>query len=175
VLLSINDTITVGDISTELALNYNSKQSLFNGVIAPISPIRIAMVTDALRWGNEAGQDATNLRGLANYLIWLCGAFGLEARAKLGLGGGNVISGSGQAGTTIFPIVVTAANFEVDGITLNDPRIVGVNLFIVPKNFVQEQLFAPTWFTYTATGIVLANGLNANDFESITIEKYTTL
>jgi hypothetical protein len=102
---TIAQTIVRGDISTYLIGNANSKGSLYGGKIAsPFSMVSIAMVTDALRWGYEGGaQTDDSLRSTANYLIWLFGAYGLEAEViSGGAGGGTVVPGGG-GGSGVVP------------------------------------------------------------------------
>lgn len=98
ILLTIGQIIEIGDVSVYLASNENSRGALFGKKIAsPISPVEIAMYTDALRWGNEDdGDDIDNtvlLRQTANYVLWCCGKYGQQAQ--------NIISGSG--GGTVQP------------------------------------------------------------------------
>lgn len=102
---TIAQVIRNGDLSVPLCANYNAKQQLFSPALAaPNSPILIAMCTDALRWMNEMGiyTDA-ELRGMANYLIWLSGKFYLEA---------SVITGSGGSVTPITPGGLTASRID---------------------------------------------------------------
>lgn len=157
-MISIADTITIGRVSTYLATNYNSNQILFGGALAaPTSPVTIGMVTDALEWGNAAGQDANNIQGLANYLIWLCGKFNLQAQYIMGgVGGGTVLPPSGGGGSTgsgLLRLVITNANLS--GNAFNDPRIVGKNIHIFISGYNEEWLYSPANFTQNATGIII--------------------
>lgn len=96
---TIAETINYGDLSVGLSLNANEKGKLFGGKLSPNSTLTINMVTDALRWGNDGGQDAEDLRGLANYARWLYGKYGLEAKYDIdnGTSGGNVIPSGGTS------------------------------------------------------------------------------
>lgn len=177
-IATIPQIIVRGDISTYLAANDNSKGALYGRrIAAPISPITIALITDALRWGYDGGaQTDQSLREVGNYVVWLTGKYGQEAQAiSEGQGGGSVIPGGGS-GIAIFPIRVTGANFESDGVSLNDPRLVGVNLTLFVDQYANNNLFSPDFFVYTATGIqIIADGFNANDFPEILINRYSTL
>lgn len=174
---TIAQTIVRGDISTYLIGNANSTGSLFGGKKAsPFSMVSIAMVTDALRWGSDGGaQTDASLRSVANYLIWLCGAYGLEAEAiSGGAGGGTVIPGGGSTGSTIYPFMITSGDFEADGVSYNNAGIVGDNLSIFINEYSQQWLQASgTTFAYTATGIeILIPGFDANvDSYTIMIQK----
>lgn len=90
---TIPQTISRGDISIYLAANNNSSGALYGARLSPTSAITIAIVTDALRWGNAGGaQTQQSLREVANYLIWLTGKYGQQAEYILnGSGGGSVI------------------------------------------------------------------------------------
>jgi hypothetical protein len=98
-MLSIAQTINVGKLATGLAINSVAKGALFGGKLAPNSPLTMAMVTSALEWGNSAGQDAEDLRGLADYAYWIYGKQGLQAQYLIGIssGGGTVVPGGGTS------------------------------------------------------------------------------
>ena len=91
-LLSIADTIRVGDMSGPLSSLYVDKKAMYGGtVIRPVPPLLITIITDALRWATV--ETAADQRSVANYLYWLCGRFGLEAQ--------NIISGPGAARSSL--------------------------------------------------------------------------
>lgn len=74
--------------------------------------------------------------GVADYLYWMCGKFGLEAQQILNIQtpGGTVMAGT--IGTSpSFPILATAVDFEPDGVTYLNPALVGVNLMIYISNY----------------------------------------
>lgn len=113
-ILTIAEIIEIGRATTYLSANYTSRQQLFGGnVTKPAPPVQIAIVTDALDWGNAGGaQTAQSLRSTANYLYWLCGMFQLQAQNAInGPGGGSVIP--------ITPTMVTPNpyDFEVSAIS----------------------------------------------------------
>ena len=89
-MATIDQIISNGFLSSPLAANYNAKAGLFNsGALAtPKSPVLILMVTSALNWMNEGGNYTTQqMTQVANYLVWLCGKFGLIASNITGSGG----------------------------------------------------------------------------------------
>lgn len=163
-LPTISETIDIADLSLGYCANYNSDGALYGARLAPRSPVTIAIVTDALRWANDGGAESvTDLREIANYLIWLIGRFGMEAKATIsgGGGGGSVVPATGA---NIYPFIITSANFESDGVSYNDSRIIGDNLSLFIDEYNQQWLTAPTYFVYTATGFrIIADGFNAND------------
>ncbi len=106
---SIAQIIDIGEASTYLSIIYNSEGSLYGQRIgAPTSPLTIQMVTWALNSGNEGGgQTAASLRGVANYLISLCGRFYLQATQVLGIpGGGTVFPVPGTGGGTVTYVAI---------------------------------------------------------------------
>lgn len=71
-----------------------------------------------------------------------------------------------------WPIVVNSANFEVDGVTLNDSRIVGNQVMLFVSGFNSEWQFSGTFFDYTATGIIVTfAGFDAANYGNIIIQK----
>lgn len=177
-ITTIQEAIDRGNVSIYLAANNNAKGSLFGArMSSPVSPLTIAMVTQALDWGNDGGaQTAEDLRQMANYLVWLCGQYGREADAILsGSGGGTVVPGGGGTASSVYPIYITSADFEADGTSYNNANIVGDNLIIFVNEYVQQWLAASgTTFAYTATGIqILIPGFDANTQSwSIVIQKF---
>ncbi len=71
-----------------------------------------------------------------------------------------------------YPIVVNSANFEPDGVTLNDPRIVGDFVMLFVSGFNSEWQFSGTFFDYTDEGIIVTfPGFDASNFGNIIIQK----
>jgi hypothetical protein len=105
-IATIQETIDRGKLSIGYAANDNSKGALFGARLnSPKSPVTLAMVTDALEWARDGGatSDDEN-REIANYLIWLCGKYGMQAQFTLGdtSGGGSLTPGGGS--TLLNPI-----------------------------------------------------------------------
>lgn len=93
-IATIPQAVVRGDISIYLAANANASGALFGKKLAsPASPVTIALITDALRWGYDGGAQTTqSIRETTNYLIWLCGIYGQQAQdISDGAGGGRVI------------------------------------------------------------------------------------
>ena len=89
--LSIPNIIQIGDLSNPLSLNYKSLGALFGATLQQSNPLQIAMVTDALRWQYDGDPADITLRGVANYLLFLCGRFGVQAQNIISGGGGGSI------------------------------------------------------------------------------------
>ncbi len=155
--LTIPQIIAIGDSSVCYSDNYYSEGALFGSRKTKLTTsVLIAYVTDGLRWGYEAGQTDNQLRSLGNYLIWLCGRFGQQARS--GSAGGSVIP---IPPTTpfVYLIPITGADFA-DATNYDDTRIVGKQLSIF-WNDINRYLFTNE-FTVTATGIdILVPGFDA--------------
>jgi hypothetical protein len=165
-LFTIQEVIDLGNASLPYALNDYYKGSLFRKSIATQkSCIEIAMFTDILAWQYETSPDDETLRGAANYLIWLCGMFAMQAQSSSG-GGSSVVPSNPTTNT--FPLYifggVNGSNFESDGISYNNPNIVGLQLAIYPDQYSSNFLLEGTdTFSYTSTGIVInIPGFNAN-------------
>lgn len=117
-MLTIPETIQVGDLSTGLSGNYRSKKRLFGGILNTTTPVLIAMATDAIRWRYAADPTDTTLRGTANYAYWLFGKFGLEAQELISLGGGGSVVPITPGGTMPNPY-----DFEVPLVANNGAPI----------------------------------------------------
>jgi hypothetical protein len=150
---TIQEIIDQGKMSVSFSLNDKSKMNLFGGAVTTNkSPQVIQMVTDALDWG-YTGNTSESYRGMANYLVWLMGIFGLNAINQMsGGGGGTVIpipvSSSGQ-----FPIVIDSSNFST-ATEYNDTRIVGKDLTLDIKEIPTTLKAGGTDFAvYIATGV----------------------
>jgi hypothetical protein len=99
--------------------------------------------------------------GVADYLYWMCGKFGLEAQEILNIQtpGGQVMPGQNQA---FLPLLVTANDFEPDGVTYNNPALSGVNVMIYINNYSSSWYNASSGaFIYTGSGIkIMLPGFN---------------
>jgi len=155
--LTISQIIAIGDSSVAYADNNFSDGVVFGARKTKLTTsVLIAYVTDGLRWGYEAGQSDSALRGLGNYLIWLCGIFGQQARS--GSAGGSVIP---IPPTTpfVYLIPITGADFE-DATNYNDTRIVGKQLQIF-WNDINRYLLSSE-YSGTSTGVnILVPGFDA--------------
>lgn len=144
-LLTIEQIIAVGDVSIYLSSNDNSKGALFGKrLAAPISPVEIAMYTDALRWGDEIdGDDVDNtvlLRQTANYCLWNYGKYGQEAQYIIsGAGGGTVQPSSPAFRPLPLDFIVSASSVFATGSTGGTiPQFAGWNLDFDRNNIPQN-------------------------------------
>ena len=80
--------------------------------------------------------------------------------------------GDSEAMSQVYPFIITGADFEPDGITYNNPIIVGDQLMLRVGGYSGEDLFAPTFFEYTSTGfVIIASSFDANNFGNIVVWK----
>lgn len=109
---------------------------------------------------------SATLRTIADYLFALCGIYGIQAQQIVG-GGGVVVTPVTPGGggvVSIYPFMITSSDFNADGISYDNPDIVGDNLTIFVNEYAQQWLVAgPTTFSYTPIGIVMnIDGWDAN-------------
>lgn len=117
---TIPEAIERGQVSIYLSAINNAKGNLFGPRLsAPGSTSAIAMITNILSWGYDGGaQTAKSLRGIANYLVWLCGMYGQQAQAILqGGGGGSVTPITPGGSPTRVDFIVDATSFLPTGTT----------------------------------------------------------
>jgi hypothetical protein len=147
---TIAQTIAQGQIAPYLIGNDNSLGNLFGPrLAAPGSMVSIAMITDALNWGNSGGaQAAQDLRSMANYLIWLMGGFGQEAqRISQTQGGGAVVPGGSTY--TYYNLVDTIG---IEAVTYsNNILIRAQQVATMTVNSGSLQTIAGGDFTFNAT------------------------
>lgn len=178
-LNTISETIDYADLGLGYCANYNSEGNLFGGRLSPRSPVTIAIVTDALRWGAAGGAQSTaTLRNMANYLWWLIGVFGLRAKQEItggGGGGGTVLPPGGTRGN-YFVIIAEALSTDpgdgslvIGSFVYTDTRLIGGTqlAFIIVNSSIET--IASGAFTYdTDSGtIVRINAWQSGDVVQI--------
>lgn len=144
---TISEIIDIGRGSLPLAIKDMSNGTMFLSSIATQKTCtEIALFTDILSWQYDSLPNDDTLRGTANYLIWLCGKFGMKAQAARGSGGSAVIPVPPSA-LGLYPL-----EFEVDGsspiptggnsIMLNSggTDFRGYNLIVTRNNISQTQI-----------------------------------
>lgn len=150
VLLTIAQTITVGDATIYLMSNDYSKGSLFGARLTKeSSPVLIGYTTDALRWQFDAQPTDDTLRGTANYLLWLCGKYRLEATSLSG--GGSVIPVSPGSAPSPRDFYVDSNTLVATGAsTVVIPSFIGYNLSFNRNNIPQATVSdgMSTYFTW---------------------------
>lgn len=173
-LPTIPETISIGDGTTYLMANDEALGALFGKrLIKQSSPAFIAIVTDALRWEYDSLPSNDTLRGTANYLIWLSGAYGLEARGLTG--GGSVIPitpGAGIPDPIRFYVDAGTSPIIAGGSTLSIPTFIGYNVNFFRNGFEQPTIDnGQPYYTWNkTTGIFTCYGVaNLDDYFSINV------
>lgn len=170
---TIPQIIRIAKISQYLCANEIGGGGLYGAGIDLKLPRKLYLVRKNVEWMYGVNPTDDTLIQTSNFLYGLCGKYIFAANNITGSGGS--ISPVSPANPTIFPLVITGADFEVDGVTYNNPDIVGLNLMIFVSGFNSEWQFAPTFFNYTPTGITIVfPGFDANNYSTIIIQKYTT-
>lgn len=176
-LATTQETIDYAKFSIGLCANYNSAGVLWGARLTPRSPVTIAIVTDALEWALDGGAvDTVDLRQMANYLTWLIGKFGMEAKYIIsGGGGGVVVPPSGV--TIVSPIKITGNDFvsatEWQGANSDGITIRSYYTLQVFYNDVQRFLNEGDEWERTSTGInILISGFDAITYPDVILYIY---
>ncbi len=138
---TIQETINIGKATIYLMSNDYSKGSLFGARLTKeSSAVLIDYTTSALEWQYNSLPNTDTLRGTANYLLWLCGKYKLEAQ---GLSGGGSVIPINPALT-----LPQSIEFEVSGSTIipsggsayTFTQYIGYNLIFVRGNLTQSTI-----------------------------------
>lgn len=111
--------------------------------------------------GVTAVNPSESLINTSNYLYSLCGKYAPYASNLISIGGQVAPiapSGGGGSGSSIYPFIITSANgdFEPDGVSYNNPAIVGDTLSLFINEYAQQWLLSGVnTFSYTATGFII--------------------
>jgi len=156
-IATIAQAIAQGQIALYLIGNDNAKGSLFGKrLTAPGSMVSVAMITDALDWGNSGGAQTTkDLRSMANYLIWLIGMYGQQAQAISQVQGGGAVVPGGSAYTyyNLVDTIGTQATTYSNSILVSAQQVATMTVNSGPL-----QTIAGGDFTFTAsTGTITWN------------------
>lgn len=160
---TVTEILELAPAAGFLAANAGDKSVLFNrGKLNPILPQQIYGIYFIAKKIYDKDPNYNGLVPICNYLWEIMGRYGVAAQQFTG-GGGSVspITPSNQG---IYPFVITSADFESDGVSYNNPNIVGDNLELFPNQLNQQFWYAGQgFFVYTATGIqIIYPGFDAN-------------
>ena len=161
--MTTSDILTLAPASSYLAANAIAKGQLFpRNKLNPILSQQIYAVYFILNKINTLDPTNPALYPCAQYLWELMGRYGVAAQGITG-NGGSVPSPTTPT-QNIFPFYITSADFESDGVSYNNPNIVGVNLELFPNQLNQQFWYAGQgFFVYTSTGIqIIYDGFSAN-------------
>lgn len=151
-IATTQQAIDRGRISTYLSANYTANGSIFGARLAPTSPVTIAIVTDALDWGNSGGaQTAQSIRETSNYLVWLTGFFGQEAQAIIDGGGGGSVIPVTPGGDVPTPITISGSDFA-NTTDWEYAPYAGKNVTVFSNGIARYLTYLSEW-EYISTGI----------------------
>lgn len=131
-LPTIPNTISYAKLATGLCAIDNFKGSLFGKrLTAPSSPLTQSIVTSALEWGYDGGAvSSTELRQIANYLIWLTSPYFQTAQYIISntSGGGSVVPPTSTRPLPLDFVVSVSSPIPTGGSGLSIPAYKGWNL-----------------------------------------------
>lgn len=160
--MTIQQIINIAKVSEYLSANSILRSGLFGSGTPSYLPSLIRQVRQSVERKYQEDPTDDYLIGNADYLYSLCNRFNKIAQSVTG-GGGSIAS---QTSTNqgIYPFVITSADFEDDGVSYNNPNIVGDNLELFPNQLNQQFWYAGQgFFVYTSSGIrIIYDGFNAN-------------
>jgi len=174
-LLTTIQQIQVEYVSQYLTAEDVAKGDLFGPRLAPSTPIVNYMDRKAVEWMYNLDTSNDTLVLTGNYMYSHCKKNARALNIINGGGGGSVAPVNPVA--NIFPIYITSADFESDGISYNNNNLIGVSIMIFINEVSQQWLVASaTTFAYTATGIqILVPGFDASSYDySIVIQRLGT-
>lgn len=128
--------------------------ALMNGrdlIPSPDSPLTISAT---LFSGGVTQYTNTAVRGVANYLYWLCGQFALEGQYIItGVGGGSVVPINPSATPVPLDFEVTQSSFISEGqSSVSIPNFIGYNLLFVRNNVPQSIIdLGGSYFSWNKT------------------------
>ena len=131
-LPTILETISYAKLAIGLCAIDNSKGQLFGKrLTAPSSPLTQSIVKDALEWGYDgAAVPPTELREMANYLLWLINPYGITAQYIINntSGGGSVVPPSSARPEPLDFVVSASSPIPTGSSTITVPAYKGWNL-----------------------------------------------
>jgi len=129
---TILQTIDYAKLATALCGNDNASGALWGKrLTAPSSPLTQSIVTSALEWGYYGGAvSSTELRQIANYLIWLTSPYFQTAQYIISntSGGGSVVPPSSTRPLPLDFIVSASSPIPTGASGLSIPAYAGWNL-----------------------------------------------
>lgn len=137
--LTISQQINCGKISQYLSIRDITVKGLFGGGIDLSLPNKIYNITKSLEyWYNLDPTDET-LTFVGNYLMAICGRYGLQAQNITGTGGTIAIITGSTFPTTYDFEVDASASFIIDGqSSITITSFIGYNLLFIRNNIPQS-------------------------------------
>lgn len=170
------EILTLAPASSYLAANAIAKGQLFpRNKMNPILPQQIYAAYFILNKIYTLDPAYPGLDACAQYLWELMGRWGVAAQGITG-GGGSIPSPT-PSNQGIYPFVITSADFEDDGVSYDNPNIVGDNIMLFINEFSQQWLVAGAgYFNFTATGFQIITTVGSPlEFFNANTQSYTII
>lgn len=177
-MAATSTTINIAKISQYLVANDILKGSLFGQKLNPDWDIDLYMERKAIEWAY--GQSATyeDIYKTTQYVYWLTYKTAKAQRILDTVTGGELapVQSPDDCCIDLYPIHITQADFEADGVSYDNSDIVGDNIMIFVNQVSQTWWFAGganPGFVYTPTGIrITIPGFDASTYDyDVIIEK----
>lgn len=164
--LTTAEKLDIASISEYLSAVDIKKKGLYGGGVPVNLPEKIYIIRKSIAYWYALDPIDTTLVATSNYLLALCGLYGLEAQNVSG-SGGSVAPVIGSQG---FPIYITSSNFT-SATFYQNTNIIGNNIVIF-LNEINRYLIGSE-FTVSSTGITInLTGFDATGFTyNLVIEK----
>jgi hypothetical protein len=172
-MYTVPEIIEIAKVSEYLAANDIARGSLFGQLTDPRLAKMLYMERKAVEWVEEHDSANTSLRGCADYLYALCGAYALKAARIIGLGGsGTVVTPTTPTGGEphINWIRVTSGDFA-NATDYVDTSLDG-EVFRVYANWITRYLEPNTEWEYLSGGGLRLIGWDA---QAMDLELYIDL
>jgi hypothetical protein len=172
-MYTVNEIIEIAKVSGYLAANDIARGSLFGQTTDPRLAKMLYMERKAVEWMQNADSTDPTVRGSADYLYALCGAYALKAARIVGLGGSGTVVVPTTPSTSephINWIRVTSGDFDT-ATDYIDTSLDG-EVFRVYANWITRYLEPNTEWEYLEGGGLRLIGWNA---QTMDLELYIDL
>lgn len=171
---TVPEIIDIRPIAQYLATIDIPKKGLYGGGTDVNLPRKIYLIGKSVQriFDNDPTDDTLELT--ANFLYTLLGIYGLKAMVVEESAGTVSPVQPGPVSGILFPFYIHSSDFESDGVTYLNTKIVGVNISLFINEYVQ-QFFPGTHFNYVPSGgfVITAPGFDATQFDyTIRVERY---
>lgn len=130
-----------------------ARSGLFGGGIDVNLPRKIYCIRKNIEWLYDLDPTNTTLIATSNYLYALLGKYGLEAQNISGSGSISPVAPVTPIIPTIYPFMIKSSDLQPDGVSYDNPLIIGDTLALFINEYGQQWYVADaTQFVYTATG-----------------------
>lgn len=169
-MLTPTQILQIAKCSEYLSGNDIAKGALFGKRLNPLLNRIIYAERKALEWMLGMDSNYSTLQDVANYVLWLCGKYWIQANAIINGGGGGQpvtpVSPTPITGSFLNWIEVKKADFA-NGTDYIDSRLEGKDLSVI-GSWLGSKILEPgiEWETINGGGVrILIDGFNSADFD----------